>query len=752
MGVLALAPRSAYAASPAGTASISAGGNTSCALERGSAYCWGDNSSGQLGDGSTTDSSSPVAVDLSGALAGKTLTQISVGDSDTCALDDTGAAYCWGGNASGELGDGSTTDSSSPVAVDVSGALAGKILTQISVGAFSVCALDSAGTAYCWGYNGYGELGTGSNARVSAVPVAVDTSGALAGKTLAQISAGSVNACALDTAGAAYCWGDNQTGAVGSTAAATLQTTPVAVYTGGVLAGKTLTQVSAGDLYACALDSGGAAYCWGDDDWGQLGDNTMSDSSQETPVAVDTSGALAGKSLTQISAGYIDSCALDGTGAAYCWGYGPLGGLGNNSTNTSSVPVAVDTSGTLAGRTLTQISSGTGNSHICAADMTGAFYCWGDNLSGDLGDDSQAQSNVPVLAGPEPPSGVTAASGDTSATVSWTPPGSLDGGTVTGYTATALPGGQACATTGATSCTITSLSNGTTYIVTVVAHTTAGDSGASQPVSIVPGGTLAFSSGAAGTAAYGVPFSFTVTVTGSPAPKITRTGALPPGVRFAGMTNGTATISGTPEGSAAGIYPLTITAKNKTATATQAFTLTVTRSPAIKKIPATTATVGIVMNLHITATGYPAPALTESGTLPGALAFTDHGNGTASLAGTPSPASGGSYPITVTATSTSGSASTAFILKIDEAPAITSSAYARAAIGSTFSFQVTATGYPAPRITESGALPKGITFKSATGTFSGTPKAGTAGSYPVTITAKNAVDTITQDFTLTVTG
>jgi alpha-tubulin suppressor-like RCC1 family protein len=746
-----LAPQLAYAAPPAGAVVISAGGDSPCAIEGGRAYCWGDNQSGQLGDDSTTDSSSPVAVDMNGVLAGKVLTQISAGGSATCALDETGAAYCWGGNTSGELGDGGTTDSSSPVAVDMSGALAGKVLTQISVGAFGACALDSAGAAYCWGDNEYGELGVGSNAYDSTVPVAVDTSGALAGQTLTQISVGSVNACALDAEGAAYCWGDNQLGAVGNAAAATLQTAPVAVYTGGVLAGKTLTQVSAGNLDACALGSGGAAYCWGRNEWGQLGDNTMSDNPQDTPVAVDTSGALAGISLTQISAGADDSCALDGTGAAYCWGYGPDGGLGNDSTTTSSVPVAVDTSGALAGRTLTQLSSSTGNPHTCAADTTGAFYCWGDNDSGDLGDDSQAQSSVPVLAGPEPPSGVTAASGDTSAAVSWTPPGSLDGGTLTGYTATALPGGQACTTTGATNCTITSLSNGTAYTITVAANTTAGDSGASLPAGVTPGGTLAFGSPAADTVAYGAPFSFTVTVTGSPAPRITRTGVLPSGVRFTAGTNGTATISGTSGGSAAGIYPLTITARNKTATATQAFTLTVSRPPAIKKVPATTATVGTVLSLYLTATGYPAPALTESGTLPGGLALTDYGNGTASLAGTPSSASGGSYPITVTATNASGSSSTAFVLKVDEPPAVTSSAYATAAIGSTFSFQVTVTGYPAPRITESGALPKGISFKSATGTFSGTPKGGTSGSYPVTITARNAVDTITQNFTLTVT-
>ena len=132
----------------------------------GAAYCWGYNNWGQLGDGSTADSSVPVAVDTSGVLAGKTLTQISANYGSTCALDTSGAAYCWGYNYYGELGDGSTADSSVPVAVDTSGALAGKTLTQITAGGFHACALDTAGAAYCWGYNDSGQLGDDSYHRL----------------------------------------------------------------------------------------------------------------------------------------------------------------------------------------------------------------------------------------------------------------------------------------------------------------------------------------------------------------------------------------------------------------------------------------------------------------------------------------------------------------------------------------------------------------------------------------------------------
>ena len=407
------APPAALAASHP-MSSISAGGSESCGIESGQAYCWGDNSTGELGDGSTADSSVPVAVDTSGVLAGKTLTQISVGFQDACALDSAGVAYCWGWNGEGELGDGSTADSSVPVAVDTSGVLAGKTLTQISAGDQVTCAVDSAGAAYCWGDNVWGDLGDGGSENSSSVPVAVDNIYSdLAGKTLTQISAGQQDTCAVDAAGAAYCWGNNYDGALGGGTSASSWGSPVAVDTKGVLAGKSLTQVSVAFLSACALDSAGAAYCWGWNSEGELGDGSTQQPDPSVAVAVDTSGVLAGKALTQLSAGDQEACALDSAGAAYCWGDNGEGGLGDGSTQNSSVPVAVDTSGVLAGKTLTQITVGSG--HACALDSSGSAYCWGGNNSGELGDDSTSMSDMPVRVGPEAPTGVNAVPGDAAA-------------------------------------------------------------------------------------------------------------------------------------------------------------------------------------------------------------------------------------------------------------------------------------------------------------------------------------------------
>jgi alpha-tubulin suppressor-like RCC1 family protein len=293
LGSLLATPQAALATAR-GASSISAGGNQSCAIQSGKAYCWGGNQDGQLGNGTTTNSGVPVAVDTSGVLPGQILAQISAGDdSNTCALSRTGKAYCWGDNEFGGLGDASTAGSGVPVAVDTSGVLAGKTLTQITTGGVT-CALDSTGAAYCWGGNAPAALGDASTSP-SSVPVAVDTSGVLAGKALTQITTGADHTCALDSTGKAYCWGYNQSGALGNGQTGPYSAVPVAVDTSGVLAGKTLTQITAGNRHTCALDSTGAAYCWGGNQFGQLGDANPADSS--VPVTVDTSGVLAGQTL-----------------------------------------------------------------------------------------------------------------------------------------------------------------------------------------------------------------------------------------------------------------------------------------------------------------------------------------------------------------------------------------------------------------------------------------------------------------------
>jgi len=264
----------------------------------------------------------------------------------------------------------------------------------------------------------------------------------------------------------------------------------------------------------------------------------------------------------------------------------------------------------------------------------------------------------------------------------------------------------------------------------------------------------AFTSAAAAAATAGSAFSFTVTTVGSPTTSyttnVTHSGTLPAGVSFGNNGDGTATLTGTPTAASGGTYPVTFTAVNAGGTTTQSFVLTVSAAPAITSAAAATATDGASFSFTVRATGAPAPTLAEAGTLPQGLTWTDNGNGTATLAGTPGVGQGGAYPLKLTAANAGGTATQSFTLTVDQAPVITSAATATATHGTAFTFTFTAAGYPAAGITHSGTV-RGLTYSSSgTGkvTLSGTPVA--AGTYSLTITARNSVGSVTQAFTLTV--
>ena len=187
---------------------IAAGANYTCAvLNTGAVNCWGTNSVGQLGNGTTTRSLVPVAVDT--FTGGATAVSITAGGNHTCALLNTGAVNCWGRNFFGQLGNNTTTDSLVPVAVD---AFTGVAATAVSVtaGFYHTCAVLNTGAVNCWGSNGFGQLGNG-NTTDSLVPVAVAFTG---GATAVSITAGFDHTCALLNTGAVNCWGRNDLGPI----------------------------------------------------------------------------------------------------------------------------------------------------------------------------------------------------------------------------------------------------------------------------------------------------------------------------------------------------------------------------------------------------------------------------------------------------------------------------------------------------------------------------------------------------------
>lgn len=307
-----------------GKASIIAAGSAhQCAVVNGEAYCWGQNNYGQLGNNTAVDSAVPVKVI---GLEGKTVTGIGAGTAHTCAAAD-GKAYCWGNTGLGQVGNGTTVAGSQLTATPVSalsGVLLNKTVTAISVGGNHACVI-ADGKAYCWGRSFHGQIGyVWGNTTQQVVPVAVGTANMTG--TVTSISAANQHTCAV-AGGKAYCWGAFTAGQLGS-AKTTNQWEPIAVTaTAGVLGGKTVTSVTAGGNFSCAI-ANGAAYCWGSNFYGVLGTNNTT--STTVPVAVT---GLTG-TVTQLSAGSTNACALVNE-VPYCWGGGHNGSNGDGTTVTT---------------------------------------------------------------------------------------------------------------------------------------------------------------------------------------------------------------------------------------------------------------------------------------------------------------------------------------------------------------------------------------------------------------------------------
>lgn len=353
------------------------------------AFGWGLNSRGQLGDGSTTRRLAAVATDGSGVLAGKTLTAITGGAFHSLALCSDGSVAAWGYNSRGQLGNGSTTDRSRPVTVDFSDA-AGEVIA-ISAGAYHSLALRADGRVVAWGYNNHGQLGTGNKVTFLR-PVLVPAAGALAGKQVVAVSAGSFQSFALCADGTVAAWGRNDGGELGD-GTTTSTSVPVSVERSGILAGKAVASISAGQDHLLALCTDGTLVAWGNNRRGKLGNGTALDA--RSPVAVDTSGLLSGKSVADLEAGDSHSLVRCSDGTVIAWGSNQRFQLGNGSTLGSRVPVAVTFPTVLAGKTPASVNAG--RNHNLARFRDGTLAAWGENSNGQLGNLSTTGASRPVM-------------------------------------------------------------------------------------------------------------------------------------------------------------------------------------------------------------------------------------------------------------------------------------------------------------------------------------------------------------------
>lgn len=321
---------------------IAAGYNTTCAIADSQAYCWGDNTYGQVGDNSTTHRRAPVAVDVSGVLADKKIMDIAVGQNFTCVIASTtsgalgkGRIYCWGRANEGQLGNGTTA---TPYFATPQAQASSDITTydanvvRIAAGGSHACAQANAlSSAYelCWGRGNEGQLGRGSTAS-SSIPVLMSPQ---VPATPTSISAGKNHTC-MAAFGRAYCWGANTNNGVLGNNSTAQANSYVTVDTSGVLNGKDVTSISAtAEEYTCAV-ANSQAFCWGADWAGTLGNDTANATSR-VPVAVNTAGVLSGKSIASIGIGWFHACAIGGDGQVYCWGGESQGQLGNSLDWTS---------------------------------------------------------------------------------------------------------------------------------------------------------------------------------------------------------------------------------------------------------------------------------------------------------------------------------------------------------------------------------------------------------------------------------
>ncbi|MDX6276400.1 MAG: hypothetical protein QOJ72_528 [Nocardioidaceae bacterium] len=370
IGSLVTVSGSAQASTPEWN-SIATGGQHACGIRTGgSLYCWGANSFGQVGDGSTSPRTSPRRIGTSHWLS------VAAGRVSTCGIRSDRLLYCWGYNGFGGVGDGTTVDRTTPRRVGSAHWL------QVTVGQSGTCGITTSHKLYCWGNNDEGELATGDDRLFTPVPRRVGTS-----SSWTHVTAGFFHLCATTDSHRLYCWGYDAFGQVGIGADIASVAPPTVRTVTRVGTKSDWTMAAAGGEGSCGLRTGGRAFCWGSNADGRIGDGTTDDRSAPVQAGEDFA------EWSTIATGDNHTCAVSTHHALDCWGLNFVGQLGVGDTATRVTPAREDR-GFGDWKTVA-----VGDSFSCGLRSNKQLYCWGLNDLGQLGVGSTTNHLAPTRIG-----------------------------------------------------------------------------------------------------------------------------------------------------------------------------------------------------------------------------------------------------------------------------------------------------------------------------------------------------------------
>ncbi|MDI6022621.1 putative Ig domain-containing protein [Leucobacter sp. UT-8R-CII-1-4] len=370
-------------------------------------YSWGMNDGGQLGVGNAAFQVNPIPVNMNGVLSGQEISSISASHAGaTFVTTKTGEVFLWGENYMGSLGTGSTSTTRTPLALDMTGVLAGEHVTQVAVSQLNGYALTESGKVAAWGDNRYSALGapeilpTAETLRMDS-PVLVDLS-PLNGERPIQVAANNTGAYLLTESGQVFGWGNlshyNNPGG-------SLQTTPVLTRIGdpGALAGQRVVEIGGNAQFMFALLETGQLVSWGETNTGATGLGSVDGSTIPTPVV--QSGALVGETVVRFAATGYTGYALTASGKIVAWGRNSSGEIGDGTTEQRLEPTLTDMNGELAGKTVVDLVATREGVYVLTSE--GYVYSWGRNPRGQLGNSTQTDSLTPKLAARLTPVAVT---------------------------------------------------------------------------------------------------------------------------------------------------------------------------------------------------------------------------------------------------------------------------------------------------------------------------------------------------------